>query len=66
MKSLTAVQQEAVDYSLRTKRPNDHRVIRKASRMVRDFCKGNGYTQEQTAECVRDMWDVVRLERNAQ
>jgi hypothetical protein len=65
METLTQVQEAAIEYNLRSKRPNDHRVRRKTGRMVREYCQARGYTPEQTSLCVGDMWDVLALERNA-
>lgn len=62
--TLTEVQEAAIAYALRAKRPNDHRIARKAGRMVREFCNTNSYTMAQTSACVRDMFDMLALERS--
>jgi hypothetical protein len=63
--TLTQIQQSAVDYALRAKRPNDYRVRRKTGRIVREWCEKQGYTAEQTAACMRDTHDMVALGRLA-
>ena len=63
--TLTQVQEAAVDYNLRTTRPNDRRVRRVTSRMVRQWCEAHGYTEEQVGYCVRDTFDHIALERIA-
>lgn len=63
--TLTQVQEAAVEYNLRAVRPNDHRLRRVTSRMVRQWCESHGYTAEQTVNCVRDTFDHIALERIA-
>jgi hypothetical protein len=63
--TLTQVQEDAIAYLHRSKRPNAHKVKRKANRMVREFCQRRGYSEMDTAQCVRDMIDVYELERDA-
>ena len=63
--TLTQVQEAAVEYNLRTTRPNDHRVSRVTARMIREWCKAHGYTDEQAGNCVRDTFDHIALERVA-
>lgn len=64
--TLTQVQEDAINYALRAKRPNDHRVIRKAARMVRAYCEKHAYTREQIDHCVHDMFDMLNLEKLCQ
>lgn len=64
--TLTQVQEDAITYLLRSKRPNALRVKRKACRMVSEFCHARGYTFEESARAVRDMLDVYGLEKNAE
>lgn len=65
IKTLTQVQEDAITYLHRTKRPNDFRVKRKANRMVREFCLSCGFSETEANQCVRDMRDVYELERDA-
>lgn len=64
--SLTEVQQAAIDYLLRSTRPNERRVRRKAANLVNKFCLDRGYEDHQASQCVRDMFDMEKLERNAE
>ena len=64
--SLTEIQQEAIDYWMRAKRPNDHRVRRKACRMVRNYCEAHNYPEGQIGALVRDMIDMYDLEKAAE
>ena len=64
--TLTQVQESAIEYALRSKRPNSHRTRRKTCRIVRDYCEAQGYTAEQATQCVRDTLDMIALERNAE
>ena len=61
--TITQVQETAIAYARASARPNDHRVNRKAGRMVREYCVLRGYSPEETGHCVRDMYDMLRLER---
>ena len=63
--TLTQVQEAAVEYNLRTTRPNDRRVRRVTARMIRQWCEAHGYTEEQAGYCVRDTFDHIALERIA-
>lgn len=63
--TLTQVQEAAVEYNLRAARPNDFRVVRKTTRIVRSYCEAQGYPVDQVPQLVRDMWDTVELERFA-
>lgn len=66
IQTLTQVQEDAVAYALRAARPNDLRVKRKMARMVRTYCETHGYSVEQTAAAMRDVYDTVDLQRNAE
>jgi hypothetical protein len=66
MITLTQIQQSAIDHILCSKQPNAKRVRRTAARIVREWCEKNEYTAEQTTACVKDMWDMIALERNAE
>lgn len=65
MQTLTEIQEAAIAYNLRSQRPDSQRTQRKTGRMVREYCEAQGYTKEETSACVRDMWDVLALERGA-
>jgi hypothetical protein len=65
METLTQVQEAAIFYFNTRKRPNDHRAVRKAARMVRAYCEKQGYKAEEIPQLIRDMFDVARLERDA-
>lgn len=66
METLTSIQEAAIAYLHSRTRKNDHRVRRYASRMVREFCEARGYSEMETSQCVRDMWDVYKLEVEAE
>lgn len=66
IQTLTQVQEDAITYLLRSQRPNALRVQRKAARMVREFCTKHGYAEMDTCRCIRDMYDVYLLERDAE
>ena len=66
METLTQVQEAAIFYFNTRKRPNDHRATRKAARMVRIYCEKQGYKAEEIPQLIRDMFDVARLERDAE
>jgi hypothetical protein len=66
IETLTQVQEGAIAYLHSRSRPNDRRCHRVASRMVRQFCAARGYSEMEILHCVRDMWDVYELERNAE
>lgn len=63
--TLTQVQEAAIAYALNSQRPKALRTRRKTCRMVRDYCEAQGYTPAQVSMCVRDMLDVLELERLA-
>jgi hypothetical protein len=65
VETLTQAQEAAVSYNMRSSRPNDHRVKRKTTRIVRSFCEAHGFPAEAIPAIVRDMWDHVELERLA-
>jgi hypothetical protein len=64
--TLTEAQQAAIDYNMSRIRVNGIRTKAKTVRIVRDFCEAHGYTAEQTEYAVRDMLDLLSLERNAE
>lgn len=66
METLTQVQEAAIFYFNTRKRPNDHRATRKAAHMVRTYCEKQGYKAEEIPQLIRDMFDVARLERDAE
>lgn len=63
--TLTQVQEAAILYLNTRKRPNDHRAVRKAARMVRAYCEKQGYQAAEIPQLIRDMFDMARLERDA-
>lgn len=66
METLTSIQEAAIVYLHSRTRKNDFRVKRKASRMVREFCEARGYSETEIRHCIRDMWDVYKLEAGAE
>jgi len=64
--TLTQVQERAIAYLLAARYPQQIRTRRAAARIVRDYCTAHQYSEADASACVKDMFDMYKLERAAQ